>query len=76
MGKHVVYLRARDERELEAAGLDPKEWLKELIRATMDARHAGRSDGVQTEPLLRAEKRKQPEPGPGFKPDFRAGDLT
>ena len=72
MGKHVVYLRARDERELEAAGLNPKEWLKELVRATMDARHAGRSDGVQAEPLLRAEKTK---PDSGFKPDFRGRDL-
>lgn len=36
MGKRVVYLRARDEAELKAAGLDPKEWVKAQIKAALE----------------------------------------
>lgn len=32
MGKHVVYVRARDERELEAAGVSVAEWVRELVK--------------------------------------------
>lgn len=35
MGKHVVYLRARDENELVAAGLDPAEWVRNEIKKAL-----------------------------------------
>jgi len=38
MGKHVVYLRTRDENELKAAGHDPGEWVRNLVRRTLDER--------------------------------------
>lgn len=35
MGKHVVYLRKRDENELKAAGLDPGEWVRSEIKKAL-----------------------------------------
>lgn len=81
MGKHVVYIRARDERGLEAAGLDPGEWVRELVKNALDQMANGR-EGIAKP----AESAKQAadalnqlvESAPPRKevtPDFRSKDL-
>jgi hypothetical protein len=42
MGKVVVYIQARDEAELKAAGHDPKEWVKNLVKTTLEERRRTR----------------------------------
>lgn len=44
MGKHVVYIRALEESELKAAGFDPGEWVRGLVKSALDARSLARSD--------------------------------
>ena len=46
MGKHVVYVRAREEAELEAAGLDVGDWVRERIREALDLRRKTPLPGV------------------------------
>ena len=36
MGKHVVYLRARDEAQLKASGIDPGDWVRNLVKKTLE----------------------------------------
>ena len=77
MGKYVVYVRAREERELEAAGLDVGEWVRDIVREKVDERIAGIRSGPTNEGGKRAaptKERSAPESG-GFQPDFRPGDL-
>lgn len=38
MGKHVVYLRTREEAELRARGQDPGGWVRALVRRELDER--------------------------------------
>jgi hypothetical protein len=38
MGKVIVYLRARDERELKAIGVDPGDWVRDLVRRALEER--------------------------------------
>lgn len=35
MGKHVIYLRTRDEAELKAKGLDPAQWVREVVKKAL-----------------------------------------
>jgi hypothetical protein len=51
MGKHVIYLRARDERELEADGHDPKEWVRDLVRRSLDERTTNAREGTPSKDI-------------------------
>lgn len=42
MGKRVVYLREPDERELQAAGIDPGQWVRDVVKQALAARKAAR----------------------------------
>lgn len=42
MGKHVVYLRTRDESELKAQNLDPGEWVRAVIKKALELRASER----------------------------------
>ena len=44
MGKHVVYLRARDESELKAQDLDPGEWVRSIVRHALETRASNRKE--------------------------------
>jgi len=44
MGKHVVYLRARDESELAAQGLDPSTWVRDVIKKALEFRAQDRKE--------------------------------
>lgn len=56
MGKHVVYIRAREEAELKAAGLDVGEWVRERIREALDQRRKKPLDGGDDRRSRRCEK--------------------
>jgi hypothetical protein len=47
MGKRVVYLREPDERELEADGIDPAVWVREIVKKALDERKAARVAGTK-----------------------------
>lgn len=42
MGKVIVYLKVQDERELEAAGIDPAEWVREQVKKAIGQRRKKR----------------------------------
>lgn len=79
MGKYVVYIRSRDELALKAAGHDPGEWVRDLVRRTLDVvLPRGTSELGPTHEVPRDFTRSDAETKPEFreiKPDFRDKDL-
>lgn len=82
MGKIVVYLQARDENELRAAGEDPAQWVRDLVRRTLDERRGGdvirsvarpMQPGRVVEPLPPPPDVPPARKGVEFKPDFKKG---
>ncbi len=72
MGKHVIYVRARDEKELEAAGHDPGDWVRDVVKNALEERTVGAREGVGRVTLdsvrIDGERRE-------VTPDFRGKDL-
>lgn len=61
MGKHVVYLRVHDEASLRAAGHDPSDWVRDVVKKALE----GRSEVFPEPP-----PRRDPDPQRQIKPDW------
>lgn len=49
----VIYLPRRDQRELEAEGHDPKQWVKDVVKAALLARRGDRESRAVAPPTGR-----------------------
>ena len=75
MGKYVVYVRARDERELEDAGLDVGDWVRDTLKQQIDEKIAEVRSGPAAESGQRTSSTSKARSTGDFQPDFRPRDL-